>query len=92
MQSPPFGIIGINNSNSCHTGNPPPKTAAADTGATRQLPPIPVMNPSARVGQHGEGGEGSTGNKSAARSTKKRAPYMGDGAHASLDSNETLPV
>ena len=92
MQSPPFGILRINNSNSCHAGNSPPKAAAADTGATRQLSLIPVTNPSARVGQcRGDGGEGEQRNKGTG-CTKKRAPFTGDGAHASLDPDETLPA
>ena len=89
---PPFRILGINNSNPRHAGNPPPKTAAAaaDTGAG-QLPPIPVTNPSLRAGWcGGEGGEGSTGNKGSG-STKKRTEFMGDGAHAPLDPDKTLP-
>ena len=85
MQSPPFRILGINNNNPRHAGNPPPKTAA-DTGASGQLPPILVTNPSARVGRRGgEGGEGER-NKASTRSTKKRASYMGDRAHAALDT------
>ena len=49
----------------------------------------PGHDPSARVGRcRGDGGEGER-NKSAG-STKKRAPFVGDGAHASLDPDETL--
>ena len=90
MQSPPFGILGINNSNSHHAGNPPPKAASADAG-TGQLPPIPVTNPSTRVGRRGgEGGEGERNKGS--RSAKKRAPFTGDGAHTAPDTDDTLPA
>ena len=45
MQSPPFGILGINNNNSRHTGNPPPKPGQQQG----QLAAIPVMNPNNRL-------------------------------------------
>ena len=40
MQSPPFGILRINNNNSHHTGNPPPKQGQQ----AGQLAPILVTN------------------------------------------------
>ena len=89
---PPFGILGINNSNSCHAGNPPSKSRKQGAGATGQLPPILVMNPSARASRHrGEGGEEEQRTKGSG-STKKRAPFAGDRAHTSLDPNKTLPT
>ena len=70
----------------------PPKSSKQGAGAARQLPPIPVTNPSARVGRcGGEGGEGEQRTKGS-RSTKKRTPYVRDGAHASLDPDEALPA
>ena len=90
MQSPPFGILRINNSNPCHASNPPPKATSADPGAARQLPPIPVTNPSIRVGQRGGEGEEGEQRTKGSGSTKKRTPYSGDGAHASLDPDKTL--
>ena len=91
MQSPPFRILGINNSNPCHAGNPLPKSSEQGAGAARQLPPILVLNPSARVGHHREDGEGEQRNKSSG-STKKRQAYSGDRAHAAPDTNKTLPA
>ena len=74
MQSPPFGILGINNSNSCHAGNPPPKAAAADTGAGGQLPPIPLMNPSVRAGDVEEKEEKESESKQAPGAPRKECP------------------
>ena len=42
MQSPPFGILRINNNNLHHTGNPPPKQGQQQQAG--QLAPIPVTN------------------------------------------------
>ena len=89
---PPFGILGINNINPRHAGNPPSKSSKQGAGATGQLPPIPVTNPSARVGRHGgEGGEGER-KQASTGSAKKRTPYLGDRAHALANTDETLPV
>ena len=53
MQSPPFGILGINNNNPYHTGNPLPKPGQGQG----QLAPIPVTNPTNRVSRRGGEGE-----------------------------------
>ena len=45
MQSPPFGILSINNNNPHHTCNPPPKPGQQQG----QLAPIPVTNPTVRL-------------------------------------------
>ena len=95
MQSPPFGILGINNNNPRHTGNPPPKTTSADAGATRQLPPIQswtLLLGLADVEEKEEKEEKEEQWNKGTGSTKKRAPYMGDRAHTLADTNETLPV
>ena len=89
MQSPPFGILRINNNNPRHAGNPPPKTG--EPGQQGQLSPIPVMNPSTRAGQCREGGAGE-GKQAATRSTKKRQAFTGDRAHAAPNTDDTLPA
>ena len=91
MQSPPFGIISINNNNPRHACNPPPKPRQQQ----RQLAPIPVMNPTNSTGWHGgEGGEGGEGKQSTRGTKKSRAAFTGDSPHPPHRSNEageTLP-
>ena len=73
---PTFRILRINNNNPCHTSNTSPK--AADTGASGQLPPIPVMNPTARVGRRGGAGGEGEGKQASTGGTKKARAFMGD--------------
>ena len=75
MQSPPFGILRINNSNSCHASNPSPKPGQAGQQGSGQLLPILVTNPTNRVSQcGGEGGAGEDRAKATSSTKKKPEP------------------
>ena len=93
MQSPPFGIIGINNNNPHHTTNPPPKQGQGQAG---QLAPILAMNPTNRVGRHGGEGGGEQGEgKQSSGGAKKARAFTGDSLHPPHRPNEpdaTLPA
>ena len=91
MQSPPFGILGINNNNSRHANNTPPKNNEPGVGQG-QLSPIPVTNPTARVGRRGGAGGEGEGKQASTGGTKKRAAFTGDGAHAAPNADDTLPA
>ena len=83
MQSPLFGILGINNINSCHTSNTASKPEQQGQG---QLAPIPVTNPTNKTGWHGEGRTKKTSH----HQHQKRTPtFTGDGAHSLHCPNET---
>ena len=88
MQSPPFGIIRINNNNLHHTTNPPSKQGQGQ--GQQQLAPIPVTNPTNRVGQHGGGGAGEQGEqgKQSSGGAKKTRAFTGDSPHPPHHSDE----
>ena len=93
MQSPPFGIIGINNNNLRHTTNPPSKQGQGQ--GQQQLVPIPVTNPTNRVGRHGgEGGEQGEQGKQSSGGAKKTRAFMGDSPHPHRpnEPDATLPA
>ena len=91
MQSPPFGILGINNN------NPATQVTLSKTRTTtRTTRAYPATNPTNRVGQRGgEGGTGEQGEpKQSAGGAKKSRAFTGDSPHPPHrpdESEQTLP-
>ena len=98
MQSPPFGILGINNNNNNphHSSNDPSKPGQGQ--GQRQFTPILVTNPTNRVSQHrGEAGEQENKRrKQSSTNTKKGCqPFTGDRAHSPHhpdEADKTVPI
>ena len=86
MQSPPFGIIRINNNNPHHSGNPS-KTRTRTRTRTRTTRAYPDHEPTNRVGRHGGGGEEEQENKE-----NKLPPTPRKDANHSQEMERTLLI